>query len=475
MKILLLNPPLNAPASRFGTGEQIPLGLLSIGGPLLDAGHQVQLLDSEARRLSIPEICAEVARHQPDWVMTGHAGSMAAHPTVVTLATALKQAVPHARLVYGGVYPTYHGEEILAQVPVIDLIVRGEGERTALRVVNGEQPWADIPGLFYREHGKVQATPPAEMITDLDEWRVGWELIEDWDRYQCWGLGRAAIIQLSRGCPHQCRHCGQHGFWTRWRYRTPEKLAAEIAWLHHTHGIRFVNLADENPTSSPRVWRRFLEALIAENLPIKLFTSLRASDIVRDADLLPLYKQAGLDCILVGVESTDEATLRKIGKKSTPRQDVHALRLLRQHRILSLAGYIVDLENAHWRDFWTAFHRLRQLDPDMLSAMYATPHRWTSFYTDSEPRAVIQADLSKWDYRHQVLAHPNLRPWQLFWVVKCLEIAIHLRPRALYRLGFYPDPQTRRALRWCTRRITQVWFHDIIRVFLAHSPCQSRA
>ena len=41
-------------------------------------------------------------------------------------------------------------------------------------------------------------------IHDLNRYRVGWELIEDWSRYQCFGLGRAAIVQLSRGCPRGC-------------------------------------------------------------------------------------------------------------------------------------------------------------------------------------------------------------------------------------------------------------------------------
>ena len=83
----------------------------------------------------------------------------------------------------------------------------------------------------------------------LDEYRVGWELIDDWDRYQCFGRGRAAIVQLSRGCPHRCTYCGQHAFWKRWRHRDPEALADEIAWLHREHGVRFVTLADENPTT----------------------------------------------------------------------------------------------------------------------------------------------------------------------------------------------------------------------------------
>src|SRR5438105_824335 len=184
MKVLLINPPYQTITSNLGVGHQVPLGLLMIGGPLLDAGHEVSLLDAECRRMR--------------------------HAVVLT-----------------------------------------------------------------------DARPP---IPALDDWRVGWELIERWDDYRCFGLGRAAIVQFSRGCPHRCTYCGQHGFWVRWRHRSPARLADEIAWLHRTCGVRFHTLADENPTTLRDVWQRFLEELAAPKLPVHFFPTIRATDIVRDAD-----------------------------------------------------------------------------------------------------------------------------------------------------------------------------------------------
>ena len=130
------------------------------------------------------------------------------------------------------------------------------------------------------------------MIPDLDACRVGWELI-DFAATAYWGGKRAVVVQFSRGCPHPCNYCGQRGFWTRWRHRDPKKFAAEIAWLHREHGVEVFNFADENPTASRKAWRAFLEALIAEDVHVTLVGSTRAGDIVRDADILHLYKQAG--------------------------------------------------------------------------------------------------------------------------------------------------------------------------------------
>lgn len=74
MRILLVNPPYHAVTSLYGVGEQIPLGLLSIGGPLLDEGHDVTLLDAEVHHLSIAETVERAAARAPDVILTGHAG-----------------------------------------------------------------------------------------------------------------------------------------------------------------------------------------------------------------------------------------------------------------------------------------------------------------------------------------------------------------------------------------------------------------
>ena len=465
MRILLINPPYHSLTSVHGVGAQTPLGLLWVGGALIDAGHAVALLDAEALRLGTAEVVARAAAIKPHLIMTGHAGSTPAHPSVIAMARGLKAALGPVPIVYGGVYPTYHGAEILAAEPAIDIIVRGEGEATAIRLAAAlaeGHDLAEVRGLTYRDaYGAVRMTAPAEMIADLDSHRTGWELIEDWDRYQCWGMGRAAVVQFSRGCPHQCTYCGQRGFWTKWRYRDTAKIVAEIVWLHRTHGVNFIDLADENPTSSKRVWRAFLEALAAEKLPVKLFATIRATDIVRDADILALYKAAGIDCVLMGMETTDPQTIATIRKGSTTRDDFEAIRLLRRHGILSMVGHIVGFEEETVRHYWRALRQLILYDPDLLNAMYVTPHRWTGFYKDSIAREVIEADQSRWDYRHQILGTRHLRPWQIAALVKLTEVAVHMRPRALWRLPAYAGRDRRRALRWSIRHSAAVWVEEV--------------
>lgn len=470
MRILLINPPYQTLTSNWGVGHQIPLGLLAVGGPLVDAGHTVRLLDAECQRLSLAAIRHTVGTFRPDVVMTGHAGSTPAHPVCMEILRVLKASFPGILTVYGGVYPSYHAETILACEPAVDVIVRGEGEAAAVELARTYQaglPLAQVEGLACRDGNRIILTPERAPLQQLDGCRVGWELIEDWDDYRCFGLGRAAIVQFSRGCPHRCTYCGQHNFWVRWRHRDPIRLADEIAWLHRTHGIRFITLADENPTTLRPIWQSFLEELAARQLPVRFFATIRATDIVRDADLLSLYRKAGILYVLMGIESTDAAVLRRVHKGSTPEQDVQACRLLKDHGIFSVLGHIVGFEEETPASLQAMRRRLKRYEGDWLNAMYLTPHDWTPFGRESLRRQVIEPDQTKWDYRHPVLSQRHLRAWQLVLWVKWIELWFHLRPRRLWAILSTRQKQRRRQLLWVLLHIGQVWVGELLELLRA--------
>ena len=464
MRIVLVNPPHTAIGSRIPDDHLPPLGLLSIGGPLIDARHSVRLVDADRTDMPLPQVVGEVVREAPDAVLVGHSGSTAAHPTALQLFRMLKAVRPEIAIIYGGVFPTYHWREILAECPEVDVIVRGEGEETAstlLHAIETGLPLPSIPGIAFRNQaGEVIATQPRQAANDLDRFRIGWELI-DHSLYSYWGGRRAVVMQFSRGCPHLCNYCGQRGFWTRWRHRDPKKFAAEIARLYREHGVVFINLADENPTSSKKAWKAFLEALIEENVPVEIAGSTRADDIVRDADILHLYRKAGIVRWLLGMESTDEATLAMIRKGGGAATDREAIKLLRQHDIISMGTWVVGFEDDRWRDLWRGFRQLLTYDPDQIQMLFVTPHRWTPFFRVAQDRQVIETDIRNWDYKHQVLKMKHFHPVVLALAVKAIEVSIQARPKALGRILFHRDPAQRHSMRWYTKMGRRVWFREL--------------
>lgn len=470
MNILLINPPYQTITSNFGVGHQVPLGLLMVGGPLIDAGHRVKLLDAECRRLRLTAIVKAVGEFGADVVMTGHAGSTPAHPVCLEMLRAIKAAHPQVKTVYGGVYPTYHARDILAAESAVDAIVRGEGEATAAELVKalslGEDAVATVSGLACRLAGRIILTPDRPPIPNLDACRTGWELIENWNAYRCFGLGRAAIIQFSRGCPHRCTYCGQHGFWVKWRRRDPVKLADEIEWLRRKHGVRFITLADENPTTLRRDWERFLTEIARRQLGVHFFATIRATDIVRDADILDLYRKAGIVYVLMGIDSTSEQVLKEIKKGSSTRQDYHAARLLKKHGIFSVIGHIVGLRDETPATFDLTLRQLVHYDGDWLNAMYATPHDWTPFARATADRTIVEPNQRKWDYRHQVLGQKWMTRRQIFFAVKRMELRFHLRPARLRAILRTRDRFARRQLIWTLIHCGIVWIAEVVEFLL---------
>lgn len=464
MRVLLVNVPHPSIGSRIPDDHLPPLGLLAIGGPLIDDGHEVRLIDAEFGPMPTQEILSQALGFAPDAVLFGHSGSTSGHPVIAEVAQAIAKALPRASIVYGGVFPTYHWREILSQESYVTAIVRGEGEETVRRLMRAlefRQPLGEVAGVAYREGGRPSATRPAPVIRDLDAYRIGWELI-DHARYSYWGGLRAVVVQFSRGCPHLCNYCGQRGFWTRWRHRDPVRFAQELARLHREHGVKVINFADENPTVSKKAWRMFLEALIAENVDLILVGSTRADDIVRDADILHLYKKAGWDRFLLGMESTDERTLQLIRKGAATATDREAVRLMRQHGILSMATWVVGFEEETDRDHWRGLRQLLSYDPDQVQLLYVTPHRWTPYFRLAAGRRVIQTDRRRWDYKHQVLATRHMSPWRVLLWFKFTEMVLQCRPRAIWRIYFQRDARLRHAMRWYTQMGRRVWPYEIL-------------
>jgi anaerobic magnesium-protoporphyrin IX monomethyl ester cyclase len=197
--------------------------------------------------------------------------------------------------------------------------------------------------------------------------------------------------------------------------------------------------------------------MIAENVKVLIVGSTRADDIVRDADILHLYKKAGCVRFLMGLEGTDEATLQTVRKGGTRAKDRRAITLLRHHGMIGLCTFAVGFEEETDADYWRLLRHLLAYDPDQVMSVYATPHRWTPFHGQSAHRRVVQTDLRLWDYKHQVLETPGVPAWRVFLWVKLIEATLQLRPRALWRIWLQPDPNLRHAMRWYTAMGRGVW------------------
>ena len=329
----------------------------------------------------------------------------------------------------------------MAECEEIDAIVRGEGEQTIVGLIRTWEQTSDlsyVDGVTWRDGQEIIVNRSRTPIKNLDEYRPGWELV-DWPRYSMFGFRSAAGVQYSRGCTLTCTYCGQWMFWKKWRHRSPENVVEQLKILANQYDVKIVWFADENFAADREAAQRILELIADANLGLSLNLNMTAADVVRDADLIPLYKQAGVDYIVMGIETLKDDVVTNIRKNNPFQISKEAVRILRENNIISLTNIIYGLEEESWKTIFEKFKGLLKLDSDILNAMYLTPHFWTAQGKSIDPYQVIQADLDKWSYRNQVLATRYLKPLELFLGVKLTEILFHLRPKALKRLLMAKD------------------------------------
>lgn len=164
----------------------------------------------------------------------------------------------------------------------------------------------------------------------------------------------------------------------------------------------------------------------------------------------------------MGIESTSEDVLRQVCKGSTTRHDLLACRLLKDNGIISVIGHIVGLQDETPATFRAARRQLRFYDGDWLNAMYVTPHDWTPLGKQGLAGEVVEPDLSKWDYRHQVIGQRDMTPLRIFLHVKWMELCFHVRPGRLLRAVFDRDRLRRQEQRWVMLHIGGVWIMEIM-------------
>src|ERR1044072_4895044 len=95
MRILLINVPHPAIGSRIPDDHLPPLGLLAIGGPLIDDSHHVRLLDGGFGPVARADIVAQPVRFAREAVLFGHPGSPSGHPVIAEVSRAITRALPN--------------------------------------------------------------------------------------------------------------------------------------------------------------------------------------------------------------------------------------------------------------------------------------------------------------------------------------------------------------------------------------------
>jgi anaerobic magnesium-protoporphyrin IX monomethyl ester cyclase len=402
MRILLIHPNYHSGGAEIA-GNWPPAWAAYLAGPLRKAGFDVAFIDAMTEHLEDDALRSRIAVARPDIVgVTAITPSIYAAERTFEIA---REAAPAALRVLGGVHATFMFKQVLSECDAVDVIVRGEGEEIfvnlAHAVESGRWPQdrARIHGLAFREDGHIVSTPAASTVRDLDVIEPDWSLME-WDSYIYIPLNRrVAIPNLARGCPFTCSFCSQWKFWRDYRVRDPRRVVDEIERLVEDHDVGFFILADEEPTINRKKFIAFCEELIARDLPrrIQWGINTRVTDILRDEEYLPLYREAGLVHVSLGTEAAAQLKLDRFNKETRVEDNRRAIELLRNADIFTEAQFIVGLENETVETLEETYRYAREWNPDLANWSMYTPWPFSPLFQELGDKVEV-FDFSKYNF-----------------------------------------------------------------------------
>ncbi len=300
-------------------------------------------------------------------------------------------------------------EEMFSVSPGLDFIVRGEGEQTIVELLDaltGNTDLADVKGIVYMEQGLLKVTPDRPLMQDLDNQPMAWDLL-DWDDYHYYVIpgSRLGAVDTSRGCDKECTFCSQQKFWLkRWRARSPEDIVREMELLKVEHGVNVVLFTDDYPTPDRARWERLLDLLIEKDLGQYILMETRAADIIRDEDIMPKYRKAGIIHIYVGTEAVDQASLDYIKKDLSIAESKKALALCREHGIITETSMILGFPDETEDSIARTLEIAMDFNPDMAHFLAIAPWPYSDIYEDLKPYIAVT------DYRKYNLIDPIIKP-----------------------------------------------------------------
>jgi radical SAM superfamily enzyme YgiQ (UPF0313 family) len=342
---------VNVPYGSSGNSMR-PLGLAYIGAYLVKHGVPAVGFDFSDSQKPGEELVSTSGLSQYDFVGLSFYNTNALG--AASMAKAIKLQNPHAIVIVGGPHASATYSHLLDSHPEFDIIVRNEGEITALalyRALVGGTPLAEVDGIAFRSALGTVVTSERERISNLDDlppptfpfFREGPDTplyYFDRDKFT---LKPAAALVSSRSCPYRCSFCAIILIGRQWRAASPRKIVDDLAELerHASQEYGHVYFLDANFFVDARRAVAVARALHHYRRSLTFSFSTRVNQLLKGKALLPELKSLGLRAVELGIESASPDALRRFSKDTTPLQNYSAVQLLSELQLQLFLDFIM--------------------------------------------------------------------------------------------------------------------------------------
>lgn len=294
---------------------------------------------------------------------------------VKRLLKLLPAALPDTIIFCGGSEVSYGTADFMREFPMVDYVLRGEGEESVRALVcclaasrldtgraNAALDAAEIPGVAWR--GTDGCIHEGQAVTAADLSAVPFAYREE----EMNGIReRILYYETTRGCPFSCAYClscATAGV----RFLPLERVFCELDFFVR-HEVRQVKFVDRTFNAKKSHFLPILQYLLA--LPASCRTNFHfeaAIDYLDEEVLTILQKMPrGRVQLEIGIQSTNEDTLRAVSRVNhwTAIQS-HIRRIMSFGNMHLHADLIIGLPGEGMESFHKSFNDVYALQTDML-------------------------------------------------------------------------------------------------------------
>jgi radical SAM superfamily enzyme YgiQ (UPF0313 family) len=375
-----------------------PVGLAYMAAVLEKNDFKCRIIDAKALQLKGDQVLRQIPEGAK---LVGIYVSSFTYDSAKHLSALIREAYPGVYIVLGGPLPTAAPEPVLNEI-ACDGLIRGEGEYAILRMMRNISEKAfpfdeDVSGAcFFQKDTKVIIKNPVARIKDLDALPFpAYHLLAPFNTYkEMTRKSPAAPIVTSRGCSYNCIFCSKDVFKRKVTIRSAEDVLEEIDYHVTQHGIRQIDILDDNFVVNRSRTEAILDGVIERgyDLVINIQSGIRTE--LLDEALLDKMKRAGVYKLGFGIESADPAVLKICRKHLDLDRAANVVSMAKKKGFLVYGYFIIGLPGETDEGFNLTLNYAKELDFDVANFCLAAPLPGTELYrmVEKEGRFLIDTN-----------------------------------------------------------------------------------
>ena len=356
------------------------------------------------------------------------------------VAEAIKERRPKTKIGFVGAHAAVLPTETLKASPAIDWVGRKEFDFTCKEVAEGRS-LETVAGLSFKKDGRIIHNPERELIHNMDElpWVADvYKRDLEIEKYFIGYLMHPYVsMYTGRGCPAQCTFClwpqtiGGH----KYRVRSADNVAAEMAYMKSAFPqVKEFFFDDDTFTANlPRARE------IAKKLAPMGLTWSCNSRANLEYDTIKFMKDSGLRLFLVGYESGNDETLKRIKKGVTTDEMRRFTKSCHKAGVVIHGTFILGLPVETKETIEQTIRFAQELDVFSLQVSLAAPYPGTELYEMARQNGWFvkkdKTDILHGDGLQQsTLEYPGLNKDEIFEAVDRFYRTYYLRPGPILRI-----------------------------------------